>query len=93
MAVYAAYKVKEGCPGCGACQDTCPVNAIVPSTGLAVKITSGCIGCGVCVAACPVNLIEKTAPAAVVLKPDEPAAEVAETPGSPVKNSRKEASK
>lgn len=55
----AVYKVKEGCPGCGVCQNICPVNAIIPSTGLAVKISDTCIDCGVCEAVCPVGLIEK----------------------------------
>lgn len=55
----AMYQVKEGCPGCGACQSICPVNAIVPSIGLAVKITDTCIECGICVPLCPVGLIEK----------------------------------
>jgi NAD-dependent dihydropyrimidine dehydrogenase PreA subunit len=55
----AVYQVKEGCPGCGVCQNICPVNAIIP-TGLAVKISDTCIDCGVCMPLCPVGLIEKT---------------------------------
>lgn len=53
------YSVKEGCPGCGACQNVCPVNAITPGSGLAVVISEDCIGCGVCAGTCPIGLIER----------------------------------
>lgn len=53
------YTVKEGCPGCGACQGVCPVNAITPGSGLAVVINEDCIGCGVCAGTCPIGLIER----------------------------------
>lgn len=53
------YKVKEGCPGCGACQNVCPVDAIIPGSGLAMVITERCIDCGLCAGSCPVGLIEK----------------------------------
>lgn len=52
------YRVKDGCPGCGACLGVCPVNAIAPGN-LAVTITSECVDCGVCVSKCPIGLIEK----------------------------------
>ncbi len=53
------HRIKEGCPGCGACLGTCPVNAIVPADELAMTITPDCIDCGTCVNVCPVQLIEK----------------------------------
>jgi len=53
------YQVKEGCPGCGACQAVCSVDAIIPGDGLAVFITEKCIDCGLCAGSCPVGLIEK----------------------------------
>ena len=57
------YVIKEGCPGCGACLDVCPVNAIKPGK-LAVTISSDCIDCGICKAACPIGLIYQAAAAA-----------------------------
>lgn len=86
------YQVKDGCPGCGACQDICPVNAIVLSTGLAMKITDTCIDCGVCAPVCPVNLIEKVAPLPVAAVP-VPVIEDEQEEEVPVKSSRKEVSK
>lgn len=58
------HKVKDSCPGCGACEGICPVGAIVPGDSLGVAITDQCVDCGICVNACPVQLIEP-APAAV----------------------------
>lgn len=52
------HRVKEGCPGCGACGSVCPVGAIT-AAGLGVAISDDCIDCGVCVGTCPVRLIEK----------------------------------
>lgn len=51
------YKVKEGCPGCGACVGTCPVKAI-KIKGINAVISNDCIDCGACSYACPVKLIE-----------------------------------
>ena len=53
------FRVKEGCPGCGACDYICPVGAINPGSGLGVVISGDCVDCGVCVGTCPVRLIEK----------------------------------
>jgi NAD-dependent dihydropyrimidine dehydrogenase PreA subunit len=54
------YRIKEGCPGCGACLNICPVNAIIPGGSLAVSIAGDCIDCGLCAGLCPVGLIEKS---------------------------------
>lgn len=53
------FRVKEGCPGCGACDNICPVGAITPGSGLGVVISADCIDCGVCAGTCPIRLIEK----------------------------------
>lgn len=52
------YKIKEGCPGCGACIGSCPVKAI-KIEGISAVIGEGCIDCGACCYSCPVKLIEK----------------------------------
>lgn len=52
------HKVKDGCPGCGACLGICPVDALV-SNGVSVTIAETCVDCGICVPTCPVGLIEK----------------------------------
>ena len=44
------------CTGCGACVDTCPVQAIKMQDGKAV-FGAECIDCGACVGACPVEAI------------------------------------
>jgi Na+-translocating ferredoxin:NAD+ oxidoreductase RNF subunit RnfB len=51
------YTIRKGCPGCGACLSTCPVDAIVSGSSLAVEITDACISCGICAPSCPINLI------------------------------------
>lgn len=58
------FRVKEGCPGCGACLGACPVGAIAQGDKLAVVISGDCIDCGVCAGACPIGLIEKAPPEA-----------------------------
>jgi len=53
--------VTNGCVGCGACLDTCFVQAIELVDGRAV-IGDGCRGCGRCAEACPNNAIAMTLP-------------------------------
>jgi NAD-dependent dihydropyrimidine dehydrogenase PreA subunit len=50
------YLINEDCINCGACIDTCPVNAIVQGAER-YGITPACVDCGICVDSCPVNAI------------------------------------
>jgi len=43
----------ETCIGCGACIDTCPVNALRMENDKAVVDPETCIDCGNCISACP----------------------------------------
>ena len=51
------YRIKENCPGCGACAGICPVKAIKVSSS--AVILDDCISCGLCENKCPIKLIEK----------------------------------
>ena len=54
MAVYFLRETdSEGCTGCGACVDVCPVDAVEVEGDAARVDRQWCIGCGVCVGACP----------------------------------------
>ncbi len=47
----------EKCVGCGACVDSCPVNALVMD-GDKVKVDdAACVDCGACVGTCPVEAL------------------------------------
>lgn len=46
------------CIGCGACIDTCPVNAIWLESPSPIHIEDNCVFCGQCVSTCPVTAIE-----------------------------------
>ncbi|MDW7733635.1 MAG: 4Fe-4S binding protein [Methanolobus sp.] len=49
---------KDLCTGCGACVDSCPVEAISMSAeDLAVVDPDTCVDCGDCVEICPVDAI------------------------------------
>jgi S1-C subfamily serine protease/ferredoxin len=53
-----AYKISEDCIACGACIDTCPVNAI--SEGEFYKINPDeCTDCGMCAEVCPTEAISQ----------------------------------
>jgi NAD-dependent dihydropyrimidine dehydrogenase PreA subunit len=49
---------KETCIGCGACEGSCPVSAIVEADGK-YAITDACVDCGACESTCPVSAIAK----------------------------------
>lgn len=47
----------ETCINCGACDSTCPVNAISEQSDKRVIDAATCIDCGACVDSCPVSAI------------------------------------
>ena len=50
-----ARLINDECIMCGACADTCPVNAISEGDGKFVINADECIECGACAGACPVG--------------------------------------
>ncbi|AGB41376.1 dissimilatory sulfite reductase (desulfoviridin), alpha/beta subunit [Halobacteroides halobius DSM 5150] len=53
-----AYTITDGCISCGACEPTCPVDAISEGTDKYEIDADACIDCGACAGACPVEAIE-----------------------------------
>ena len=54
-----AVKIDEGkCIGCGACIDSCPVEALYMEGEKAKCKEDVCVDCGACISACPVEAIE-----------------------------------
>ena len=51
-----ALSITEECIACGACVDTCPVNAIAEA-GDIYAISDDCTECNACVDSCPVGAI------------------------------------
>ena len=49
--------INDECISCGACADTCPVNAIAEGDGKFVVNADECIDCGACEDGCPVGAI------------------------------------
>ncbi len=52
------YIITDDCTTCGACSDSCPVDAIVEGDDK-YSITEECIECGSCVDTCPVEAIKE----------------------------------
>ena len=52
-----AYEISDKCTKCGACKDTCPVEAISEGEKTYVIDADTCVDCGVCTGACPVDAI------------------------------------
>ena len=54
-----AYVINDDCISCGACCDTCPVEAISEGDGKFVIDADACLDCGSCADGCPVNAISE----------------------------------
>jgi len=50
-----AYFISDDCIGCGACEESCPVEAIRELDGNFVIDEGKCIDCGSCKEGCPVD--------------------------------------
>ncbi len=59
----------DGCVGCGACVDVCPMDAIALVEGEAVVDEALCLGCGLCARACPTDSITMDAREERVITP------------------------
>ena len=53
-----AHKISEECIACGACADTCPVEAISLGDAGIYTISDACVDCGACEDGCPVGAIK-----------------------------------
>lgn len=54
-----AYVIGDDCIKCGACAESCPVNAISEGEDKYVIDADTCISCGTCAAGCPVSTISE----------------------------------
>jgi ferredoxin len=52
-----AYKISADCTMCGACESSCPTEAISAGDGIYVIDANLCTDCGACEATCPVEAI------------------------------------
>lgn len=52
-----AHSISSDCINCGACEDTCPVNAVQEQDGKRVINPDTCIDCAACVDGCPATAI------------------------------------
>ncbi len=52
-----AHTISDACSSCGACMDSCPVEAISEGDGKYTIDADTCIDCGACVAECPCEAI------------------------------------
>ncbi len=53
-----AYVISDECIACGACQSTCPVDAISEGDIYSID-AAACTDCGACADACPVDAISQ----------------------------------
>ena len=53
-----AYVITDKCTRCGACKDSCPVEAISEGDPKFVIDADTCVDCGACTGACPNDAIE-----------------------------------
>ena len=51
------YKITDSCTACGACQESCPAEAIQPGDEKYTIDPDLCIDCGSCVDVCPTGSI------------------------------------
>jgi len=52
-----AYVISDDCTMCGACEPSCPVEAISAGDGKYVIDANTCTDCGACEPTCPVDAI------------------------------------
>ena len=65
-----AYVITDACTACGACVETCPVEAMVrDDRGVVRRRLFRCIGCGSCARACPFGAIPNQLGGTPVLEP------------------------
>ena len=54
-----AHKITDECVACGACADTCPVEAIsLGDSGIYVVDADTCVDCGACEDVCPTGAVK-----------------------------------
>ena len=54
-----AHKITDECVACGACADTCPVEAIpLGDSGIYVVDPDTCVDCGACEDVCPTGAVK-----------------------------------
>ncbi|MBO7187780.1 MAG: 4Fe-4S binding protein [Clostridia bacterium] len=54
-----AFKISDECVSCGACADSCPVDAIKQGDTQYEIDADACVSCGTCAAGCPVGAISE----------------------------------
>lgn len=52
-----AHVISDDCSMCGACESSCPVEAISAGDGKYVIDAGSCTDCGACAATCPMSAI------------------------------------
>ena len=54
-----AYNITDACVKCGACVDSCPVEAISEGEEKYIIDADICVSCGACAGSCPTEAIEE----------------------------------